>query len=420
MKKFLFILLFLTISFTSHAILKIAPNEHGDCMTVMDEFGDYKLQCMDQAYYAYVRGNEDSAVDIWIEFADGSNSRSNSEALYNIGVHLYNNLIDESQRKLAFEYIREAARIHPTIYTDSAMGYMFKNGLGVKKNEKLALSWFERAARLGDLDSQTATAEMYFNGIGVKEDKKQAFNWYLEAAKQGHLDSQQIIAEMYFKGIGVREDKKQAFNWYLEAGDDGFFKTKYMIGLMYQDGIGTEKNTNQAFIWLLKAINQGEELELNMETAPLMTLLADAKIRKTLLLEEASSLETNKQSGERNNCNDYDADCWGKVIKKQYEGMQTCNGPIASVTDEMGKWLLASCLQEEPRNINGCYQIRLNNWKDFILDIRSMQQIGLYCKNKNENKKNKNENKKNKNEIQQDIIYEIQQDIIYEPEIIEI
>ena len=376
MKKILFVLVCQILNVSSHAIFEVWPHDIGSCITKYNENGDFESLCMDEAYYSYEGGALERAINIWLEHAQSSaTSKVQAEAMYNLGAHIFRT--DESQRKLAFELIRDAANISPSIYTNSAMGYMFQNGFGVTKNEKLALTWYERAASKGDLDSQIRVAEIYFNGIGIKEDKQQAFNWYLEAAKQGHLDSQIIIAEMYFNGIGVKEDKQQAFNWYLKAGDDGYFKTKYMIGRMYQDGIGTKKNANQAFIWLQKAINQGERLEQSMDS---MTILNDAKSRITQLLAESKTKDTIKQSNERNNCDDYDENCLQKIVKKQYEAMQTCNGPSAEITEEAGRWLLATCIRTEPKNVNACYQFRLNNWKDFILSVRNMQQINHYCK----------------------------------------
>ena len=76
----------------------------------------------------------------------------------------------------------------------------------------------------------------------------------------------------------------------------------------------------------------------------------------------------------------YDVDCLYRIVEKQYRAMQTCNGPSAGITEEMGRWLLATCIRDEQRDVNSCYQSRLNNWKDFILSVRSMQQINHYCK----------------------------------------
>ena len=340
MKKILFVLICQILNVSSHAIFEVWPHDIGSCITKYNENGDFESLCMDEAYYSYEGGALERAINIWLEHAQSSaTSKVQAEAMYNLGAHIFRT--DESQRKLAFELIRDAANISPSIYTDSAMGYMFQNGFGVTKNEKLALTWYERAASNGDLDSQIRVAEIYFNDIGVKE------------------------------------DKQQAFNWYLKAGDDGYFKTKYMLGRMYQDGIGTKKNANQALIWLQKAINQGERLEQSMDS---MTILNDAKSRITQLLAESKTKDTIKQSNERNNCDDYDENCLQKIVKKQYEAMQTCNGPSAEITEEAGRWLLATCIKTEPKNVNACYQFRLNNWKDFILSVRSMQQINHYCK----------------------------------------
>lgn len=103
-------------------------------------------------------------------------------------------------------------------------------------------------------------------------------------------------------------------------------------------------------------------------------------------LKECSAVKKKKIEEERrslaaqNYCDDYDEDCLQKIVKKQYGAMQTCNGPSAGITEEMGRWLLATCIRIDIKNVNACYRVRLNNWKNFILEIRRMQQINHYCK----------------------------------------
>ena len=50
---------------------------------------------------------------------------------------------------------------------------------------KLAQSYYQVAARLGDSDAQQALAFCYANGKGCKKDLKESARWYRAAAAQG-------------------------------------------------------------------------------------------------------------------------------------------------------------------------------------------------------------------------------------------
>jgi len=65
------------------------------------------------------------------------------------------------------------------------VGQCYAHGWGVKEDKKLALSYFQVAARLGDSDAQGELGFCYLNGKGCKKDKKEAAKWYRAAAAQG-------------------------------------------------------------------------------------------------------------------------------------------------------------------------------------------------------------------------------------------
>ncbi|KAH8925202.1 hypothetical protein BT69DRAFT_1216786, partial [Atractiella rhizophila] len=64
-------------------------------------------------------------------------------------------------------------------------GNSFFFGWGVPKDKKMALSYYELAATLGDPDAQQQTGYCYANGKGTKVDKKKAARYYRMAVAQG-------------------------------------------------------------------------------------------------------------------------------------------------------------------------------------------------------------------------------------------
>ena len=65
---------------------------------------------------------------------------------------------------------------------------MFLPWVGVTKDQKTGLSYYQVAARLGDGDAQGDLAFCLANGKGCKKDKKEATKWYRAAVKQGQSD----------------------------------------------------------------------------------------------------------------------------------------------------------------------------------------------------------------------------------------
>jgi hypothetical protein len=61
------------------------------------------------------------------------------------------------------------------------VGQCFFHGWGVAADRKMAVSYYQVAARLGDVDAQQALAFCYANGRGTKKDLKEAAKWYRAA-----------------------------------------------------------------------------------------------------------------------------------------------------------------------------------------------------------------------------------------------
>ncbi|KAI0043629.1 HCP-like protein [Auriscalpium vulgare] len=68
------------------------------------------------------------------------------------------------------------------------VGQCFLRGWGVKKDQKMAVSYFRVAAGLGDQDAQAELAFCLANGRGSKKDRKEAAKWYRAAVAQGLSD----------------------------------------------------------------------------------------------------------------------------------------------------------------------------------------------------------------------------------------
>ena len=90
---------------------------------------------------------------------------------------------------------------------------MYSNGQGVPENEVKAAQWRIRAAKLGDVVSQSLLGGRYSLGNGVPQDDFKAVYWYTKAATQGNIAAQFFLGDKYFTGEGVPKDYVRAYAW---------------------------------------------------------------------------------------------------------------------------------------------------------------------------------------------------------------
>ncbi|WP_229736629.1 tetratricopeptide repeat protein [Bizionia arctica] len=85
---------------------------------------------------------------------------------------------------------------------------MYEQGLGVSKNEREALFWYENAASQGNMGAQFNLGVFYENGIGTDIDFLKANDWYRKASVQGDGLAIGNLGRLYIRGQGVKENKK--------------------------------------------------------------------------------------------------------------------------------------------------------------------------------------------------------------------
>lgn len=150
-------------------------------------------------------------------------------------------------------------------FAQTSIGYMLSQGLGIIKNEREAIRWYEKAAFKGDSDAQYNLGSMYERGRGTKQDYQKAFDWYLKSAEQGNAFAQANLGSLYYNGNGVELDYKKAVYWYTKSSEQGYSLAQNLLGLMYYNGQGVKKDLDKGYKWILKAAEQG--LEVAQENA---------------------------------------------------------------------------------------------------------------------------------------------------------
>lgn len=190
----------------------------------------------------------------------------------------------------------------------------YQEGIGVERNEMIALKWAQKAIALGDGMACVAAATLYYNGDGVECDLDQAEYWAREALNRGVDDPyvQELLEDIvkyrqrnanpdiveagckcleegkdeeavrYFQeasdlgnaygmfklaqclseGRGIARNCEAAFSLMQKAADLGLRNAYTVLSEWFLNGNGTEVNLDQAEYWANCALEAGDEAEI--------------------------------------------------------------------------------------------------------------------------------------------------------------
>jgi uncharacterized protein len=104
----------------------------------------------------------------------------------------------------------------------AAIASWYANGKHVRKNSKIAVQWFLKAADAGAADGFFGLAVAFENGYGgLSKDEIKAFENYLKAAVRGDETAIRSVGRCYWYGVGIQADKQLAEIWLSRADELG-------------------------------------------------------------------------------------------------------------------------------------------------------------------------------------------------------
>lgn len=146
-----------------------------------------------------------------------------------------------------------------------------------------ALSWYNKAAELGNAQAQLELAELYEAGDGVPKDIEQAIKWYEKAAAQDHDEAQLALALHYLEDL---EDVAEAFILLEKSAQQGNAIAQYRLGLLYLDDAHVKADKLKAWAYFAMSANKVPEaaqardiLELEMSPAEIKQAMVQANIK---------------------------------------------------------------------------------------------------------------------------------------------
>lgn len=94
---------------------------------------------------------------------------------------------------------------------------------------KRAHHWDEKAAAQGNAASQTRLGMMYHEGLGVEPSPEKAVHWWQQGARQGNMVAQYMMGIAHHKGAGTSKDRLAAIRFLrASAAQGGTYAEKYL------------------------------------------------------------------------------------------------------------------------------------------------------------------------------------------------
>lgn len=200
-----------------------------------------------------------------VALANGGNAKAKVKLAVcysNLGYMNLNDIGDGTyppdRNELAISWFKKAAALG-NIDADKTLGLIYS-----QHDDSLSFKYYYAAALLGDLDSEYLVGIRYSVGIGVAKDEPKGAVWIQKAAEQGDLmakkdfarfstDMDRQLGNAYESGDGVPQDYEQAINWYRKAAAQGDPWSEEILGDLYTIGHGTDVNLAAAADWYYKA-----------------------------------------------------------------------------------------------------------------------------------------------------------------------
>ena len=103
------------------------------------------------------------------------------------------------------------------------LGNFYYDGVGVPKDDSVAIGWYRKGASLGDPWCKIRMGDMYRDGRGTERDPDEALRWYFESAAHGSIAAINSIIGMYTSGMihnkDVYDKAISIFNNYTNSGN---------------------------------------------------------------------------------------------------------------------------------------------------------------------------------------------------------
>jgi TPR repeat protein len=166
------------------------------------------------------------------------------------------------------------------------LGRCHELGWGGEINTALAATYFKCAAELSLDWGMYNYANLLLHGNGIAKDEAEALSWYRKAAALGNAKSLNVIGRFYEEGWLVEPDASIAEEYYRQAAEGGDFRGQYNYALL----LAEQGNMAEAVQWLHKALN-GAHLRFSRTMASTLPTFPKKEFHEIALLAHEKCCE---------------------------------------------------------------------------------------------------------------------------------
>lgn len=131
---------------------------------------------------------------------------------------------------------------------------------GVRKNQKEAIRWLEKAAETGHPLAMLLAAVEYRQATSVEQDLTKYRNWLLKAARTGYPPAMRELSVCYDKGLfGFEKNSLQAWSLMKKAAEADHPKAQQIFAHMHRDVKYKNPPDREGFFqWMERAAFNGD------------------------------------------------------------------------------------------------------------------------------------------------------------------
>ncbi|KAI9351859.1 hypothetical protein BD770DRAFT_445607 [Pilaira anomala] len=177
------------------------------------------------------------------------------------------------------------------------MGNLYRHGLGVKRDCKMTLKYFNYAILkiegMGRFLYLTI-GDIYEHGRdGVPQCYKKAYHYYLKAFESGDIQGAATIGYLYYTGSGVPEDEEKAYQWASKGLAMNCPSAQFLLGFMWLNGYQGKTDLHKALFLFKKAVDGGHSQALSYIALTQEIIDNGAKVIVACYLNEKELLSIN-------------------------------------------------------------------------------------------------------------------------------
>lgn len=134
--------------------------------------------------------------------------------------------------------------------------YMAAGELAYQRSDIVAaMSWFRKAAELGDPEAQLRLGRI----LDRAEQNEEAVDWFRKAAEQGFAAAQYELGTSYVEGEGVTKDLLIAVSWIARAAESNHEPAIRTLATAFERGqLGLAADHAKVIRWLEKGVSIGD------------------------------------------------------------------------------------------------------------------------------------------------------------------